>query len=641
MRNGPVQWPVLHTSICVGRVTLAFALPLGERRFMTSPQTTADLRILATSDVHMHLTGWDALHDAETFGRGMDRLASTIVATRKTARGACLLVDNGDTLQGTPLGRVCAEQTGDAPHPWPALVAALDYDAIGLGNHDFDFGLPFLEQIIAQTPRPVLCASVLSGTVKGGQSSIILHRSLDCSDGEARQIAIGITSVLPPQTAIWNHRFLDGQITFRDGVEAARLAVEDLKQNGAEVVLVLCHSGLSTVGAEDTENFALALARDVGGIDALVLGHTHQLFPGLIVDGDAATDPHSGTLNGVPAVMPGYAAEALGVIDLSLAWQAGLWRVDRHSVALRRPDIDTPTDARVTAIAAPAIAATRTALGATLGQAQYGFHSYFDMLQSGCATALAAQTMTRAIADEVRGTPLADLPLVSAIAPMAAGGRAGPTNYIEIAEGAVQERHVAMMAPYPNTIWAAVMRGADLWHWAERAAAFFAPCTGRLPHLVDPATPAFNFDRLYGLHTVLDPFQPSRFGPTGRLIDPQAQRVRALTYQGQPVEDAQPFLVAMTSYRGAGGGAFPGLDRAETLLRTEIDLAYALRTEILSGHMPAAPPASVWTFAPGLNRTVVVETAPKAAQHLHEIAQFDPHPIGMSDAGFLQLRVTL
>ena len=107
---------------------------------MGSPQITSDLRILATSDVHMHITGWDALHNDIAADRGMDLLVRRIDMARRDAPGACLLLDNGDSLQGTPVGTTCARWPEEAAHPWPTVLNALDYDAVGLGNHDFDFG---------------------------------------------------------------------------------------------------------------------------------------------------------------------------------------------------------------------------------------------------------------------------------------------------------------------------------------------------------------------------------------------------------------------------------------------------------------------------------------------------------------------
>ena len=597
---------------------------------MGSPQITSDLRILATSDVHMHITGWDALHNDIAADRGMDLLVRRIDMARRDAPGACLLLDNGDSLQGTPVGTTCARWPEEAAHPWPTVLNALDYDAVGLGNHDFDFGVPLLERVVAQTKAPTLCASFASGQITGVTPFTALRRSLTCSDGVTRDIQIGVTSVLPPQTAHWNHRYLSGQIRFKNGLKAAQQAVQRLKEDGADLVIVLCHSGLSASNGNDSENFAATLAKDICDIDALIMGHTHQLLP--LPDGPQ--DVH-----GVPAVMPGFGAEALGVIDLCLSWDQNRWQVTQHNATLHTPfPTDKPCDG-ITKLAAPAIADTNACLDVELAQTATGFHSYFGMLTSDQHCALLARTMTRSIAAKVSGTPLSDLPLIASVTPAALGGHSGPRNFINVSPGAVRVRHMATLAPYPNTIWAVTMQGADLWRWAERSATYFSPESGEQSRLVNPDVPSYNFDVLHGLEAVIDPFQPPMFDLVGRVINESTRRIRKLTYQDQNVAPDQLFLLAVTSYRGAGGGNFPGLPDDPHVLRTEIDLRKALCDDIASGPLPPEQPA--WSFSNPNGKRVLIETAPNACAHLEDIAQFDPKVIGVNAAGFLEVSVAL
>ncbi len=590
----------------------------------------------------MHLTGQDVLRNTVTPNRGLDVLATVISAARRAAPGTSILLDNGDSLQGTPLGDACAAPGTAEPHPWPAMVNALGYDAIGLGNHDFDFGLGVLERITRAITPPVLCASLIKGRIASVQANTILVRSVACSDGVHRDLAIGITSVLPPQTAIWNQRHLVGRVAFDTGVDATRRAVRALRRGGADLVILLCHSGLSPVPDGEGENFSTAVAAQVRGIDAMVLGHTHRLFPADDHDGGPQCDPVKGTVHGVPAVMPGFAAQALGVIDLGLRWSASRgWRVGKHVVALHTPGKRHTPDPQMTRIAAPALAATRDALDAPLARTQTGFNSYFDMLQSGTATSLVARAMRRVIRDRVRDTPLAGLPLLASVAPMAVGGRAGPDHYVDAPAGMIRERHVSMMVPYPNVVWAAVMSGQELWAWAERAATFFAPGASADGLLVDPGAPSFNFDSLHGLHTVIDPFKPPKYNVMGKPVASDGGRIVSLSHAGTPVHPDHLFLVAMTSYRGAGGGAFPGLTHETNIVRTDVDLAHALRDEITGTDLPTHPAPSVWQFVNGLDASVLIETAPAAQAHLNDIARFAPEPAGRSEAGFLRIRVTI
>ncbi|MEO0378902.1 MAG: 5'-nucleotidase C-terminal domain-containing protein [Pseudomonadota bacterium] len=599
---------------------------------MNSPHAFADLRILATSDVHMHLTSWDPLHQRHVAGRGFDVLARKLQSARNAAAGACILLDNGDAVQGTPVGAHCATLPSETPHPWPEILNVLRYDAVGLGNHDFDFGLPFLERIVQQTHAPTLCASVSSGQIEGVEPSTLLTRTLTCSDGETRPVRIGVTSVLPPQTAIWNHRYLTGLLEFDAGTPAARRAVQSLQARGADIVVLLCHSGLSPIESGDEENFGHQLAQDVEGIDAIVLGHTHELFPG--PDGQSA-------LNGVPAVMPGYGAEALGQIDLSLRWTENGWHVAGHDVALLAPDQEDDPAPFISALTAPVIAQMQDALDRTLTHSNSGFHSFFGMLMSGASDALVARAMTDVIAEHVAGTELAELPLLASVAPVSMGGRAGPGNYVDIPAGPVQTRHIAMLTPFHNAVWAVVLTGADLVHWVERAAVFFAPSVNENGRLVDAETPSFNFDMLYGLKAEIDPFRPPMFNTLGQVIDPSARRVRQLNFEDSPVDPEAEFLVAMSSFRGAGGGNFPGISESTQVVRTNQDLTEAVQRTAERGALSPDHCASVWRFASDRSARVSIETSPRAGAHLDEISGFEPEVIGENDAGFLEVSVLI
>lgn len=602
--------------------------------------TQAHLRILATSDVHMHMTGWNARQDYMARGVGLDQLAPTIHAARSGARGLCLLFDNGDILQGTTEGDLCAQACCDIPHPWPGIADALGYDAVGLGNHDFDYGLPFLERIVDQIKPPVLCASLSQGHIAGVAPSALLHRRVTCADGVERPICIGVTSVLPPQTLVWNHQALTGRLAFDSGVVAAGKAVDALRRDKADVIVLLCHSGLSGDADPDAENFAAQVGAQVPGIDAMIMGHTHRRFPGDDPGMGDVADAGEGTIAGVPSVMPGFSAQTLGLIDLDLGWSDTGWQVAGHKVALLDAAQDQ-TDPSVTDLAAPIIAATRQAMAVPLTTTGHHIHSYFNALQSGTDSVIVARAMMQAMTRHVAGGPLADLPMVAAVASPAAGGHSGVMNFVDIPEGPVLARHAAMICPYPNQVWAAVLTGAALRTWMERSAAYFGPRRGALSPLANSDAPAFNFDTLVGMETEIDPFAPPRFDVVGHELDPKASRVRALRHNGVEVGPQSRFVVAMTSYRGAGGGRYPGLDMAQEIIRTEADLTAAVRDVFRAAPLGDTAAASAWRFVPGLGAQVMIETSPKAADHLSEIARFDPQPLGLSAAGFLKVRVTL
>ncbi|MEL6464691.1 MAG: 5'-nucleotidase C-terminal domain-containing protein [Pseudomonadota bacterium] len=605
---------------------------------MTSP--SSHLRIAATSDVHMHLVGWDALYDLPLTHRGMDRLANLIQRERASAQGGFVLFDNGDSLQGAPLGDICVNAPGD--HPWAGILNALDYDAMGLGNHDFDFGLPYLEHVIAQLRCPTLCANVAAGAIAGAIPSTMIERSLPCSDGQKRRIQVGVTSVLPPQTAVWNRRCLDGALGFDQGVRATRYAVAALRDQGADVVIVLSHSGV-TDGVDATgENFGATIAAEVPGVDAIILGHTHLRFPGADHAGFVGVDTDQATLHGVPAVMPAHTAQELGIIDLVLLHDGQGWHVSGHTVRRDGVRADAPPDPTVTTITAPFVTRTRAHLNRHVGTALTHMHNCFSMLRPSGSEALVARALTRTIADAIDDTDLAALPLLASIAPPALGGRAGPDAYVNIPPGPLRERHVAMLCPYPNTVWAAVLTGAELWDWIDRSMAFFAPGPAEGSALVNRDAPAFNFDTIHGIEATLDPFAQAAFDVHGHRVQHGTSRVQALTHSGKSVCPDARFVMAMTSYRGAGGGNFPGISPETRVVRTEVELRDAVRAEIADGLPQTNDPVTApWHFAQANARRRVIRTSPMAEPFLPDIASFEPTLRGLDEDGFLRVEVTI
>ncbi len=580
----------------------------------------------------MHLTGWDARSDRVLLARGFNRLASVIQAARSQAEGVCLLLDNGDSLQGTPTADIAATGAVDGPHAWADCLNALNYDAIGLGNHDFDYGVERLQEMFGDVDAPVLCANLSGAPDALAAPYTILSRKAACSDGKTRTLRIGVTSVLPPQTLIWNNRLLAGHVSFSNPVRAAAQAVSDLRNAGVDLVITLCHAGPDPEATVSDENFGMALLRNVPGIDACIFGHVHLRFPDKIKENSAELDAESGTVCGVPSVMPGFAAECLGQIDLNLVWTGVNWEVAAHGVALL-PAQDAVPDTTVTQIAAPFIHATRSSMNTPVSQTGHGFHTYFSMLQSGSAEAILAETMQTAITETIAQSAFADLPVLAAVAPTAAGGYGGPTNFVHVTKGVIRERHISMLCLYQNDIWATVMRGAQLYAYAEHAAMFFGDPRADSGNLVNPDSPVFNFDALHGLETVIDPF--------GRDNQGRMRRITDLRYCGQSIDPDAQFVVAMTSYRAAGGGTFPGLGDKAQLIRTKISLSDRLRSHLEHhppGHMPAS---SVWRFADHVDAQVVIETSPDAAKFFDEIDAFSPRAVSVNGAGFLEVEVTL
>lgn len=614
------------------------------------------LRILATTDLHMHLRPFDYFSGSEAQISSLTGLATTIQAARQEAAN-CLLVDNGDFLQGTPMSdMIAAPEMGwpaDEIHPALAAMNALNYDVGTLGNHEFNFGLRYLGQATKAAQHPIVLSNARFATPTriNVQADVILTRTFRMENRAKSEIRIGVMGFVPPQILEWDARHLLGQVHVTPILETAQRQARALRAAGADIVLALCHSGIGHPGSVARgEDVGLALARLGQDIDALVLGHSHLQFPQSGTPRSTTDiDDHSGRLAGVPCAMAGANASHLGVIDLRLRQRdAGGWRVVSGTAHLRpcAQSSDTASARRVLAVTQTGHEKTLAYIRRPVGQTDVAFHTYFAALGMDQVTALVAEAQIQVARQALAGTHFEGLPLLSAAAPFKAGGRGGPANFTDIAPGPLANRHVADLYHYPNTISAIRVTGAQLRDWLERAAGLFATLgpdhSSTLQPLVDRRFPIYNFDTIFGLTYQIDPSQPARFHwETGEVQDPQASRIQNLLWQGQPVEEKQEFVVTTNSYRAGGGGSFPGLAAAQKVMTTDLTTREAILAHLACKGRVCTPSTRVWRFAGLGGIRAAFETSPKARSWLTEPGLPQMQDLGDAPSGFARFEITL
>lgn len=623
-----------------------------DRKTMQMPATAADdpppdgmtLRILATSDLHMHLLPYDYLADRPSDRIGLARTASLIEA-RRTGPHASILLDNGDFLQGGPMGDLVARRSGTfaGTHPAIAAMNALGYDAAALGNHDFNFGLPFLRRAVARARFPMLAANL---TVRRGTdfaATCVIERELTDPQGNRLPLRIGVIGFLPPQTEEWDQD-LRAVMRSDDILDCARRLVPRLRAQGVDLVVALAHSGIG--GPEPLprmEHAAHALAA-LPGIDVLIAGHTHEVFPGPRWRGRLGIDADRGTLAGKPAVMPGFGGSHLGVIDLRFAPRAdGGLAVDRFAVRAESVTPAMPTAVLVARQVATAHKATLRQLSTRIGRTAQPLNSHFAVIGHDCGLRLVNLAQRWHVRQRLAGTPDADLPVLSASAPYRAGGRGGPQHYTDVPAGTLSLRHLADLYSFPNRITAIRLTGAQLRGWLERSASLFhrvQPGARDAP-LLNPEFPAYNFDVIDGVSWRIDLSAPARFHPDGRLADPNAHRIRDLTWQTRPVADDQAFVLATNSYRLASCGLFSPLVSCNRVILDRdaltLDVLRRYVRQLRRVRIPARPN---WAFAPQPGTTVLFETAPAALDRpLPEPDRLQG--VGLNEDGFAVMRLSL
>ncbi|OWU70591.1 bifunctional 2',3'-cyclic-nucleotide 2'-phosphodiesterase/3'-nucleotidase [Marinibacterium profundimaris] len=621
----------------------------------------AHLRIMETTDIHVHIYPYDYYADRPVDTVGLARTATLINGIRAESANSILL-DNGDFLQGNPMGDYIAYERGmsegDA-HPMITAMNALGFEASVLGNHEFNYGLPFLMNSVAGAHFPVVCANVARETGATPREDktlvppyVILERMLTDGAGKSHRIRIGIIGFVPPQIMTWDRRHLEGNVTARDIVETARAWVPQMREEGADIVIALSHSGIGEAEHIDgQENASIPLA-GVDGIDAVLTGHHHRVFPGPDYADTPGVDAEAGTIMGKPAVMAGYWGSHMGLIDLMLERDSNGWRIASHTSEARpiyRREEDrsiTPlveSDETILASVEEEHEATLEYVRRAVGETDAPLHSYFALVADDPSVQIVSNAQTWYIAQMMQGTEHEGLPVLSAAAPFKAGGRGGPEYYTEVAPGPIAIKNVADLYLYPNTVRAVRITGAQVKEWLERSAGMFNQITpGETDQvLLNPDFPSYNFDVIDGVEYQIDLSQPARYDKSGAVVAPDAHRIVNLTFNGAPIDPAQEFIVATNNYRAGGGGNFPGANPSTVVFEgPDTNRDVIVRYIVEQGTVSPSADAN-WTFAPMEGTTVLFDTGPAAEAYMDAVDGVSIEAAGDGPDGFARYRIRL
>lgn len=559
--------------------------------------THAEIGVLETTDLHSNAMSYDYYKLAPDASLGLERAATLIHEARKEFPNT-LLFDAGDTIQGTALADYQALVRKPACDQELAIYKAMDtlhYDAGTIGNHEFNYGLAFLSQV---TGAPFDAPGVPSEHCKGPDFPFVLANVFSAKtgkplyapwkildrtirvrapDGSAREAAIriGVIGFTPPPILEWDKRNLDGKVAVIGVVDAARKYVPEIRKAGADIVIAIVHGGIDTAPyAPGMENADWYLAQ-VPGIDAMLTGHSHAVFPDPRNPKSRYAhmrdvDNQRGFVNGVPTVMGDYFGKAIGVIDLHLVYAGGHWQVDRdttHSeVRLVEPRGRSPAivDKRIARIVAPEHAATIAYVKTPIGRSDVAMTTYFVAAGDTSALTLVNTAQRDYVEKYIKANlpQYADVPVLSAAAPFKAGF-GGPNDYTDVPAGPLAINNAADLYLYPNTLTAVKIDGAGVKAWLEKSAQWFDridPRNAKPQELVNRHFPTYNFDVLQadrsggGLTYAID------------VTKPAGNRIENLRYRGKPVEPGQAFIVVTNNYRASGGGGFPGLDGSNIVL---------------------------------------------------------------------------
>jgi 2',3'-cyclic-nucleotide 2'-phosphodiesterase/3'-nucleotidase len=554
---------------------------------------TATVALLETTDLHSNVVGYDYYKLAPDASLGLDRTA-TLIAQARSEFANNLLFDNGDTIQGTALAdwqALAKPLRCDQVLGIYKVMNQLNYDGAGIGNHEFNYGLAYLGQVTGSrfdvagvTARKAGCAGpafpqVLANvySVKTKQPLFAPYRIIDRTiaitgaDGKpaTATIKVGIIGFTPPTILSWDKRNLEGKVYTEGLRETAQKYIPEMRAKGADLIVAISHGGLDDSPYSPTmENGNWYLAQ-VPGIDAMLLGHSHQTFP------DAAStvaqfnlpgvDKARGLVHGVPTVMANLWGKHLGVIGLHLKSDGQRWIVQKEQTTVEARGAQqadksfVAADPAVLETIAAEHAATIAYVKTPVGKTDFRLSSYFSDVGDSSALEVVNQAQTAYAARYVKANlpKLASLPVLSMTAAFKSG-YAGPGDYTDVAPGSLALNNAADLYLYPNSLYVVKVSGAELKGWLETAAKRFNtidPALTTPQELINPGHPSFNFDTV----TSKD------FAYRIDVTKPVGQRIVAMTWRGKAVDPAQSFLVATNNYRASGGGNFPGLDGSKTV----------------------------------------------------------------------------
>jgi 2',3'-cyclic-nucleotide 2'-phosphodiesterase/3'-nucleotidase len=556
--------------------------------------TTATLALLETTDLHTNVVSYDYFKLAEDKSLGFERTATLIAQARQEFPNT-LLLDNGDTIQGTALSDYQATVSPLSCSQTLAMYKVMNaagYEGGGIGNHEFNYGLPFLSQVTGNRFNvtgmaepsaqptckgpdfPLVLANVNS--VKSAQPLFqpyaIIAKTVTATgpDGKAvtGTVKVGIIGFTPPAIMSWDKRWLDGKVYTVGVKEAAEKYIPEMRAKGADLVVVISHGGLDDSAYSPTmENGSYHLSR-VAGVDAMLIGHSHQIFPNATSTvaqfNLPGVDKTAGTVNGVPTVMANYWGKHLGVIKFDLTHDGKSWVIDKSKTVVQARSAQN-ADKTYVAIA-PAIAAaiasehqaTIAYVKTPVGSTDFEMSSYFADVGDPGAIELVNQAQADYVARYVAANlpQYASLPVLSVSAPFKSGF-AGGSDYTDVAQGNMAINNAADLYLYPNTVYAVKVSGADIRNWLETAAKRFNqinPALTTQQELIG-SFPGYNFDMFTSpdIRYEID------------VTQPVGSRIVNLKYKGASIDPAKEFIVATNNYRASGGGSFPGLDGSKTI----------------------------------------------------------------------------
>ncbi|MEN8701756.1 bifunctional 2',3'-cyclic-nucleotide 2'-phosphodiesterase/3'-nucleotidase [Bacillus infantis] len=622
---------VAGAALALGLVIPQVAPTITYADVMNSNEDIVNLRIVETTDIHSNIMNYDYYKGSSTNAYGLAKAATLIKDVRAEADNS-MLFDNGDLIQGSPLGDYVYNKglmKEGYVHPVYKAMNLLGYDAATVGNHEFNYGLEYLNTALKGAEFPYVNANVKN--TKGENYFTpyqILEKKVKDTDGEEHTIKVGVTGFVPQGIMNWDAKHLEGKLVVEDIVKSAQKVVPEMKAAGADIVVVLSHSGIAEYDqdgkmkeyAEGIENASYYLSK-VEGVDAILTGHQHLMFPNAekpsFADGNGI-DNKKGTINGIPTLMPGSWGNNIGLIDLKIEKVNGKWDVTDGQAKLdpiTAGEVTAKEDAAIVSAVKAEHDATIQYMQTPVGELKGDLNTYFGLVKDNAAMEILNRAQTWYVKESLKDTKYKDLPVISAAAPFKAG-RGGVDDYTDVKSGTIVLKNIADLYLYDNNVVNAVkVNGSTLKEWLEWSAGQFNtidPSKTEEQSLINPDFPTYNFDVIDGVTYDIDVTSKPKYDKGQNLINANANRIKNLKFDGKPVTADMEFIVATNDYRAAGSKLMnPG--GVNTVLKAPDSNRQAMMSYVVENKTIDASVNNNWNFTP-VKANVTFESNPKAAE---------------------------
>jgi len=483
----------------------------------TRPPAEVRVCLVQTTDVHGRILPWDYFQDRET-SLGLAKVATKVKELRQ-ANPNLILIDNGDMIQGTPLSYYFALERTDLPHPLMAVMNAMGYAAMTIGNHEYNYGLEVLERCRREARFPFLSANTYR---QGAEDQPYFKPYVIQEFGGVRIGILGLTTSNVPN---WELPANYGDLVFRDTLSEARKWVRILReQERVDAVVLSTHEGYEVdiqtgqPNGSSHENMAWAIIHQVPGVDVVLTGHSHENVPPQLV-------------NGVLTAQANRWADHVAVLNLVFRKSGKTWQLAEktgENVALAA---SIAPDPEIMELAKPYHEQTLAWLNREIGT-------------------LTAEMSTQTVFSEDNAL----LDLVHEVMRAHTGAELSFTSYLPgrpltFRQGPLKVRDIYSIYIYENSIVKLAIKGSGIRAALERTAMIYDQAgwnadKGRFEIQGAKEFRSYNFSTLAGADYAIDPTRPV------------GQRVLYLNVDGRPIDPEREYTLAVSNYQAVGGGQY-------------------------------------------------------------------------------------